>query len=383
MTSPKKHPRTYPFAVISPNLGKISETFIHRHISELLPGRTAVIAREKDPHLNQRELNFPYIILKKSRYNLSWFYRGIRYFLKFNEFTPVQVTVEKYLRRHHVRIILSEYLDESIKWMNVAQKLGIKFYTHAHGYDVSKMLRDPGMCKQYLKLQKADGIITVSEHSKKKLTGLGLQEGKIQVIPCGIDVPANPLIRQPEDIIKCLAVGRMVPKKAPLLMLKSFQLAFTKNPKLRLDYIGDGELFKAASRFVQEQSLNSIVTLHGSQSNSIVQELMKKADIFIQHSITDPVTGDEEGLPVAILEAMANSLPVVSTRHAGIPEAVNEGDTGYLVDEGDILQMAVPILKLADNISIRNKMGIAGWERATKYFSWKLEKRRLLELLKL
>ena len=62
---------------------------------------------------------------------------------------------------------------------------------------------------------------------------------------------------------------------------------------------------------------------------------MEAADVLIQHSVVDPATGDEEGLPVAILEGMGCGLPVVATRHAGIPESVVEGETGMLVDEGD------------------------------------------------
>ncbi len=381
MNSSNKNYKAYPFAVISPNLGKISETFIQRHISKLLPGLTAVIIREKEPYLSEQKNDFPYVLLKQSRYKLSWFYHAIRYFLKVSKFSPVQITVEKYLTQHHVKIILSEYLDQSIKWLDVAQKLGIKFYTHAHGYDVSKMLRDPVMHKRYLNLHKADCIITVSVHSKKKLIDLGLPDDKIQVIPCGVDVPIFPLIRQTGDIVRCLAVGRMTPKKAPLLCLEAFKLAMTANPNLRLDYIGGGELFEEANRFIHEHSLNSYITLHGSQPNSIVHEFMKKADIFLQHSITDPVTGDEEGLPVAILEAMANSLPIVSTRHAGIPEAVIEGVTGYLVDEGDMYKMASHILKLAGDISLRTKVGLAAWKRVKNYFSWEKEKNSLIELM--
>ena len=381
MNTPDSSYKTYPFAVITPELGKISETFIYRHITELLPGKTVVIARSKDTFWDDNDISFPYILLNNFKYNFTWLYRSILYFLHINKLSPVQVTVEKYFKKYKPRVILSEYLDASLKWLDVAQKLGIKFYTHAHGYDVSKMLRDQVLRQQYLRLEKADGIITMSEYSRKKLIDIGLSDKNIHIIPYGINVPDVPRAQQSQDTIRCLAVGRMVTKKAPLLTLKAFQAAVTENPKLRLGYIGNGELFEEASRFVHEHSLNSFVTLHGSQPNSTVHEFMKKTDIFIQHSITDPVTGDEEGLPVAILEAMANSLPVVSTRHAGIPEAVNEGSTGYLVDEGDISKMAVCILKLADNISIRNNMGLAGWERAKKHYSWKQEKKRLLELL--
>jgi glycosyltransferase involved in cell wall biosynthesis len=100
-----------------------------------------------------------------------------------------------------------------------------------------------------------------------------------------------------------------------------------------------------------------------------VQQYLGETDIFIQHSRVDPATGDEERLPVAILEAMAHSLPVVSTHHAGIPGAVVDGVTGYLVPEGDSVGMAERIVELARNSKRRVQMGEAGWMRAKESFS--------------
>ena len=101
----------------------------------------------------------------------------------------------------------------------------------------------------------------------------------------------------------------MVSKKAPILLLDAFRRASEVCPYLRLDYVGDGELFSAAQQFVRAFEMADRVTLRGSQPADVVVELMRKADIFMQHSMTDPVTGDEEGLPVAILEAMATASP--------------------------------------------------------------------------
>jgi len=127
--------------------------------------------------------------------------------------------------------------------------------------------------------------------------------------------------------------------------------------------------------------LGGRVTLHGAQPSDVVQTLMDQADIFLQHSMTDPETGDAEGLPVAILEAMAKGLPVVSTRHAGIPEAVEESATGYLVAEGDATEMAERIVQLAEDCDLRRRMGEDGWRRAKKYFSWERERAELLNIL--
>jgi glycosyltransferase involved in cell wall biosynthesis len=110
---------------------------------------------------------------------------------------------------------------------------------------------------------------------------------------------------------------------------------------------------------------------------------MSEADIFFQHSMTDPQTGDEEGLPVAILEAMAHGLPVVSTRHAGIPEAVLEEVTGYLVNEGENALMAERLATLARDIDLRQRMGEQGWLRAKELFSWKVERAGLLKVMNL
>ena len=373
--------RTYPFAVISPRLGTRSETFIYRHMTELLPGRTAVVSRIKEPQSSDFNIRFPYLILGQRKLNWHWLYWGGLHFLRLNNLTPIQVRVKQYLSQHRVEVIMSEFLNASLKWLDVAKKLGVRFFAHAHGHDISAVLRDSSMQRRYLHLETADGIITVSRYSRDKLVAIGLSGKNIHVIPCGTDVPEAPRYRSNNKIIRCLAVGRMVSKKAPILALEAFLRASRSNPDLRLDFVGNGELFDEAKHFVHINGMNDKVTLHGGQPNRVVQALMKKADIFLQHSRTDPITGDEEGLPVAILEAMANSLPVVSTRHTGIPEAVLEDSTGYLVDEGDVDGMASQIIRLANNYEMRTVFGRSGWQRAKRYFSWEYEKAKLFELL--
>ena len=350
-------------------------------MANLLPEQTMVVVRKEEDHRKDRDIPFPYFILGENQKNFQWFYRASLYFLRLAKLGPMQLKVENYLRRYQVKVVLSQYLDHSLRWLEVARGLGIRFFAHAHGCDISQVLTDPAMTRRYLRLEAADGIITMSDHSRQRLMGIGLSGENIHVIPYGIDVPPTAQKRQNNDVVRCLAVGRLVGKKAPLLMLEAFHRALKGYSCLRLDYVGDGDLLEEARQFVHDHRLNDHVTLHGSQSNQFVQDLMKKADIFVQHSRTDPDTGDEEGLPVAILEAMANNLPVVSTRHAGIPEAVEEGASGYLVDEGDIDGMAVHIRQLCENSTLRNQMGHTGWVRARDYFSWEQEKTALLSVL--
>lgn len=352
-------------------------------MTDILPGRTVVAAREFECDKDCSLPSSPVHHIGKSCTGLRYLYWGGRFALGLSRVSPVQIGVLQFLKQHNVQVVLSEYLDFSLKWLEVAKKLGIKFFAHAHGYDVSRSLLDPEMRREYLRFKSADGIITVSETSRQRLVDLGLDGSRIHVIPCGIDISDSPVRHdlRKTDTVRCLAVGRMVAKKAPLLLLEAFRRALIAYPALQLDYIGEGELFEAANGFVQEHNLAAKINLHGGQPNTVVQAMMSKADIFLQYSHTDPDTGDEEGLPVAILEAMGHGLPVVSTRHAGIPEAVVEGETGLLVDEGDTGGMAACLVQLASDPGLRGQFGLAGWQRAKERFTWQRERQDLLKLL--
>ena len=374
---------TYPLAVISHSLGKKSETFIYRHATELLPGKTAIAVRDVEQGSAVNDHKLPVHIIGQSCTGLRYLYWSGRFALGLTRISPVQMGLLQFLRQYHVQVVLSEYLDISLKWLDVARELGIRFYAHAHGYDISRSLRDSEMRREYLRFKSADGIITVSEISRQRLVDLGLDGSRIHVIPCGIDISDSPVRHdlRKTDTVRCLAVGRMVAKKAPLLLLEAFRRALIAYPALQLDYIGEGELFEAANGFVQEHNLADNIFLHGGQPNTVVQAMMSKADIFLQHSRTDPDTGDEEGLPVAILEAMGHGLPVVSTRHAGIPEAVVEGETGLLVDDGNAGGMAECLVQLASDPGLRGQFGQAGWQRAKTRFTWQRERQDLLGVL--
>jgi glycosyltransferase involved in cell wall biosynthesis len=132
--------------------------------------------------------------------------------------------------------------------------------------------------------------------------------------------------------------------------------------------IGDGPLRDRCEATIAELGLGGRVTLLLAQDNDAVVELLQQASVFAQHSVI-AANGDTEGLPVAILEAMASGLPVVSTVHAGIPEAVEHGTTGILVAELDIRGMAEAIAALLDDPGRAETMGRAGRARVLQNFT--------------
>jgi len=367
-------------AVIAPQIGARSETFIRRHVQDLLPGETAVVAATASPpYAGHWSVDGPTLILDQARQSsVRRIISAVRRRLDKRPFGISEAA--QFFRKHGTRVVLGEFLDFALPWLEAAKAGGMRFFGHAHGYDVSERLRDPHWRREYQRYRQADGVITMSRTSRTALIEIGLEPSKVHVVPYGVDVPAAPIQRAATDTIRCVAVGRMVAKKAPILLLDAFRRALQTSPGLRLDYIGGGELFSAASDFVRAFDLSDVVTFHGGQPSEFVQRTMCEVDVFLQHSVTDEA-GDQEGLPVAILEAMALGLPVISTRHAGIPEAVREGETGYLVDEGDSMGMADRLILLAQDAALRRRLGEAGWETARDGFTWEKERRNLLAIL--
>jgi glycosyltransferase involved in cell wall biosynthesis len=372
-----------PLAVLLPAVGALSESFLRRHVVDLSPGRVVVVADFELPHWRA---NCPSLILDQK----SGLLRRVDARLRARLGLPQdrvprrhRVAVRNFLKEHQVRVILAEYLDYSVKWLPLAQEMGIAFFTHGHGIDVSARLRESYWRKRYLELNGSSGVITMSQVSKRRLASLGIDSSKIHIIPYGVDVPNKPPHRLASLPVRCIAVGRMVAKKAPLLTLEAFRRAQIRFNNVRLDFVGSGPLLDSATEFVQKHDLSEVITLHGNQPPDVVHDLMRCADIFLQHSITDPLTGDEEGLPVAILEAMSHALPVIATQHAGIPEAIENGESGFLVPEGDVGGMALRIAELAQSDEVRARLGSRGWETARSNFSWERERRDLLQLFQL
>lgn len=385
-TLPAEHssgPAHCDLAVLTPDLGVASETFIRRHCNDLLPGHTAAVARTLQPAWKPEGPTLltdglrpppPSIMQRLAR--------------KVGASGPQCTTaafaekcVEEFLRKYGVSVLLGEYLHWCVLQLPLVRRLGLPLWAHGHGYDISAHLLNPGYRQAYLSFSEIAGVIVMSEAARQRLADLGLPTERLHVVPYGTDVPDEFRQREPREVVRCLAVGRMVPKKGIILLLDAFRRAAEVEPALRLDVVGAGELFPAAQQFVQSMGLADRVTLHGEQPSSRVRELLSETDIFAHHAIVDPATGDEEGLPVAILEAMAAGVPVVATRHAGIPEAVADEKTGLLCGEGKTAEMADKLLRLARDPGLRRGLGEAGWERARQFFSWERERRDLLQLM--
>ena len=259
--------------------------------------------------------------------------------------------------------------------------MGVPYIVQGHGIDLSASLRKPGLARRYAAYKSARAILTRCEFHRRRLIALGLPADKIHVNPGGIDIPAATPQRTEHAAKRFLAIGRMVPKKGPIYLLEALRLASAEDSGITLDYIGDGPLFPAVQQFVDASRLGARVRLHGAAAEETKHRLLHECGVFVQHSITDPETGDEEGLPAAIQEAMAHGMAIISTRHAGIAEAVDDGATGRLVKEGDCAGMAQAMLQTSSQPLCVLRLGAAARVKAERLYSWSAERARVLQHL--
>jgi glycosyltransferase involved in cell wall biosynthesis len=167
--------------------------------------------------------------------------------------------------------------------------------------------------------------------------------------------------------LRIAMAGRLVPFKDHRTALDGFARHRAEHPASTLHLYGEGPLEPDLRAQAQALGLGDAVTFHGLVPVATLRAELARADAALQTSATDP-EGHEEGLPNTVLEAMALALPVVATRHAGIPEAVVDGETGLLVGEGDAAGVGRALGELARRPDWRLALGRAARQRIEVHF---------------
>jgi glycosyltransferase involved in cell wall biosynthesis len=356
-------------AVFTTELGA---TFINKHALRLAPGQTVVVSGLKGVEdWGVWNATIPVFYVDEFMRHPAV---RIAYRLGVPPDRLLDIAIAHFLRRHRVTIVLGEFLDWFVQFIPLLDRLHIPYVAQSHGMDSSAMLRIPEIAKRYLAYRTARAVLTRNALHRSRLIDLGLPSSSVHVNIGGVDVPAVLPARPADANRRFLTIAYMKAKKSPIYMLEAFRRAVAKDSNIRLDYISGGPLFQAAKDFVRACGLERHVRFHGMVSEEAKERLLRECGVFVLYSLTDPDTGDEEGLPAAIQEAMAYGLPVVSTRHSGIPDAVIEGVTGLLVDEGDLDAMARAML---DVIPLAPAMGKCGYKEALAKHAWCFERARL------
>lgn len=222
-----------------------------------------------------------------------------------------------------------------------------------HGHELSVHNTYNKFKKQYQKIfEVANLMLPISEFWKEKLIELGCQENKIKVHRMGVnssflqknnELDVNNNFKR-KGVLNLIQVGRLTEKKA---ILDSINAVVEANESIPISFtiIGDGELFDEAKKLIHDLNADEYIHLLGKKYPLDVERLLDNSDVFILPSVRAR-NGDMEGVPVALMEAMAKRLIVISTKHSGIPELIENNKSGFLVDESSVSQIKNAIITI-------------------------------------
>lgn len=261
--------------------------------------------------------------------------------------------------------------------MAVATLLDVPFSLTAHAYDI---FQRPSALVE--KMQAARFVVTCTAHNRDYLRTLAphLPPDRIQLVYHGVDVQAVRTSRAPRDgppVV--IAAGRFIEKKGFDVLIAACALLRDRGIEVTCCIAGEGRLRGSFEQAVQRLGLSGIVELPGWIAPADLQRRFEHAAMLVMPSrVAD--SGDRDGLPNVVLEAMAAGLPVVATRVSGIPEAVEHGVTGLVVTPDNPAELADAIARLLDDRELSLRMEAAARERALTEFDLPVSAYRLKRL---
>jgi colanic acid/amylovoran biosynthesis glycosyltransferase len=234
-----------------------------------------------------------------------------------------------------------------------------------HGADMSSYLHKRGNDVYRCLFQKGDLFLPVSEGWKRKLTDLGCDESKLMVHRMGVrcsDLPFHPH-RPPDDgVVKVVTIARLVEKKGIEYGIRAVAQVLRTGAHVQYTILGNGPLHQHLQDLIRSLRLTGNVHLLGARNQRDVYHLLADSHILLCPSVAGE-DGDQEGIPVVLMEAMGCGLPVLATRHSGIPELVEDGISGFLTPERDVGALAERLAYLVDHRDTWSTMGQAGRAR--------------------
>lgn len=274
-----------------------------------------------------------------------------------------------------LRRIHAHFVDRAaVVAMTASRLLGIPYSVTAHANDIYV---NPILLEA--KLESSEFAVTCTEFNRVHLASFVSPETDLIRLYHGLELDRyqpQPSARQSPPMI--LAVGQLKEKKGLGDLIAACAGLAGDGRQFSCVIIGDGPLRHRLESQILEAGLSDRLTLTGALAHHQVVESYRRASIFALPCVTAS-DGDRDGIPNVVLEAMAMALPVVSTRHSGVPEAVEDGVSGILVPPGDVTELTDALARLLDDPDLRSKMGLVGREIATDRFDVTVNAKALME----
>ena len=228
------------------------------------------------------------------------------------------------------------------------------------------------------KVERAHFILCISDYCRSQVMKLcdPAHWTKLHVVRLGVDLRIFSPVPHVDlsDEIEIICVGRLVPAKGHLILLRAFSDLLHRGYNLRLRLIGDGRERRAMESFVNREKLHASVIFEGSLNHEQTRQKLARADIFVLASFA-------EGLPIALMEAMAMEIPCISTFVAGIPELIRDGLDGLLVPPSSEEALTAALERLISDAALRREFAAAGRRRVEEFYDLQKNVRSLADTL--
>ena len=346
-------------AIFSPFQNPYSETFIQAHKKHL---------KEKTFYYygNKGNIRLEGTTTLVSKLALLQF-RFIRKLKKYSFSYINDQSVLTSLKENKIDAILVEYGTHAHNILSILKSAKLPIVVHFHGYDASVHTAIKA-CDNYKKVFNfATKVVAVSKKMEQMLLHIGCPKEKLVYNVYGPQ-PEFEIVKPTFAKKQLIGIGRFTDKKAPYYTIMAFKEVVDTYPNARLLLAGDGVLMNMCENLVKQYHLEDQVQFLGVITPEAYRNLLAESLAFVQHSITAS-NGDMEGTPLAVLEASVTGLPVIATKHAGIPDVIIDGETGLLCEEHDVSGMAKNMMQVLSNVDYAQQLGIAGKQHVLKNFS--------------
>ena len=225
------------------------------------------------------------------------------------------------------------------------RELGVirgKIATIFHGIDISSREVLNHYTPEYQQLfRRGDLMLPISDLWAGRLQKMGCPREKIAVSRMGVDMTRfSPRpVKAPATPLEIISVARLTEKKGLHVAIEACRQLKEQGVAFRYRILGIGPWERRLRTLIEQYQLEDVVEMPGFKPSHEVKAILDDADVFLLPSVTG-ADGDMEGIPVALMEAMAVGIPVVSTLHSGIPELVEADKSGWLVPENDARALA-------------------------------------------
>lgn len=260
----------------------------------------------------------------------------------------------------------------------LAGRIGRPWSFTGHAHDI--FVHDQDLAG---KLNQADFSVTISGYNQKQLAArmIPRNQSRLAVIHCGV-LPADlPYTAAGREAAYIVGVGRLDPIKGFIHLVEACRLLKERGTAFTCDIIGDGPLRDTLQQAIDAAGLQAQVRLTGALPQQEVRTRINRATLFVLPSVL-LADGNADGIPVALMEAMACGATAISTRVSGIPELIHHEENGLLVSPGDAAELADAMARLLGDAPLRTRLAEAARRTIVQDFDADIEAGKLLALIR-